>query len=131
MKILKIGKSSKFVVECNWSSRTSQKVQFFGYFRKKMDFWKKNFNSLIFAKYRMFFVGCDRNGKKSQNVHNLIFLQRKNWFFRKKLDSSKDAICSNQSGESYQISKTSQNFQKLGFFPKIQMGLLKTDMNVM
>ena len=65
MKILKIGKSSKFVVECDWNSKTSQNVQFFPW-----NWWifRKKINNLEIGKSCKFVSECDWNSKTSQNV---------------------------------------------------------------
>ena len=85
MKILKIGKSSKFVVECDRISKTSQNFQKLGFFSKKEGF---SIEKLIVFKYSeccKFPAECDWSNKVSQNVQSLLFLKKKHGFFKNKI----------------------------------------------
>ena len=83
----------------------------------------------------MLIIAClsDNETEKAKILKTFIIwfsYKEKIGFSEKKLDFFKDAKRSKLSGEGYQISENSQNFQKLGFFKK-KIGSSKTDMNAL
>ena len=77
----------------------------------------------------MFVVECDRNGKKSQNVHKLIiFLRKKIGFSEKKLDFLKTLNVALSLGKATKLVKLLKIF-KSWVFPKIEVGFSRKDMN--
>ena len=81
MKILKIAKDSKIVVECDWNITISQNVPFFP--KNWWTFWEK-MNNLKIGKSSKVVTEYDRNSKSSQKVQNLIFSKKIRWVFPEK-----------------------------------------------
>ena len=78
----------------------------------------------------MFFVGCDRNGKKSQNVHNLIFCKEKIGFSEKNLIFPKTLYVAISLGKATKLVKLLKTFENR-FFLKKEIVLSKKDLNVL
>ena len=80
-------KGSKFAVECDWTGKISQSVQYLVFWVKKYGFFEKKCFVWENSKCSKFAVECDWTGKISQSSKKIWAVFRiKDWFFEKDLE---------------------------------------------